>query len=441
MGKTALVLSGGGFKGAYEVGAIKALAEAGIVPDVVVGVSAGSLNGAYVANLVASGEFIPRRIDETMIHMWINRATLEDMFYTAEGEFAPGSLGASSTQQIFHRIGIDPFKKLSWIKIGLDSLLAARELIGGRFTSIFSHGFLKEVLETQLVPPERIVRPMTLSVAVSNLLGTTTLEEDSIEARHCHYETFHWDAVDDPEHWQQQFAWMRSIIMASCSVPLVYPPTKMHLQGQEKAGLYLDGGMTENAPIDQALHLDPEVDTVYVVLAASVVGEPSREPSTFLQMAGRVFSIIAGRYLIQNYHDVLRMNERILAMREVLERDSTGGFARSERNENLCRAAGFRSLEGFLSKRYVKLIPIVPANPLPGGIFSGIFYPELKLRYIEQGFEDGIAAIAASRLPLVELGELPVLGASAALKTTPLGLAPLGSAPLAPLIAEPGETH
>jgi predicted acylesterase/phospholipase RssA len=410
MGKTALVLSGGGFKGAYEAGAIKALAEAGIVPDVVVGISAGSLNGAYVCNMVASGEFTPQRIDEHLIHLWVNRATLEDMFYTAEGEFAPGSLGASSTQQIFHRIGIDPFKKLSWIKIGLDSLLAARELIGGRFTSIFSHGFLKDILESQLLPPERVVRPMTFSVAVTNLMGTTTLGDTSIEARHCHYETFRWDAGLEPEHWNQQFAWMRSTIMASCSVPLVYPPTKMHLNGQEKPGLFLDGGMTENAPIDQALHLDPEVDTVYLVLAATVVGEPSREPSTFIQVASRVFSIIAGRYLIQNYHDVLRMNERILAMREVLERDVDGQIMRSEFNEKLCRAAGFRDLDDFLSKRYIRLIPIVPSRPLAGGIFSAIYYPELKLKYIEQGYRDGVEAIAASQRPIVKMGELPRIG-------------------------------
>ncbi len=409
MGKTALVLSGGGFKGAYEAGAIKALAEAGIVPDVVVGISAGALNGAYVSNLVAAGEFTPQRIEETMIHLWVNRATLEDMFYTAEGEFAPGSMGASSTQQIFHRIGIDPFKKLSWIKIGFDSLLAAREFIGGRFTSIFSHGFLKDVMESQLTPPERVIRPMTFSVAVSNLLGTTTLEDSSIEARHCHYETFRWEPGQDPAQVKEQYAWMRSIIMASCSVPLVYPPTKMQLQGQDKPGLYLDGAMTESTPIDQALHLDPEIDTVYVVLAATMVGEPSREPDTFLKVATRVFSIIAGRYLIQNYHDVLHMNERILAMREILDRDPGGTIARSPRNETFCRAAGFRSLDDFLSKRYISLIPIVPKSPLRGGIFSGIFYPELKLMYIAQGYQDGVAAIAASRQPLVEMGQLPLL--------------------------------
>jgi NTE family protein len=47
--KTAFVLGGGGVLGAYEVGMLRALAEAGIRPDVVVGTSVGAINGAFVA--------------------------------------------------------------------------------------------------------------------------------------------------------------------------------------------------------------------------------------------------------------------------------------------------------------------------------------------------------------------------------------------------------
>ena len=52
--KTALVLSGGGFKGAFQIGALDYLREAGLVDpdlhfDVVAGISAGALNGAFVA--------------------------------------------------------------------------------------------------------------------------------------------------------------------------------------------------------------------------------------------------------------------------------------------------------------------------------------------------------------------------------------------------------
>jgi NTE family protein len=46
---TAFVLGGGGLHGASEVGMLRALSEAGIKPDLVVGTSVGALNGVFVA--------------------------------------------------------------------------------------------------------------------------------------------------------------------------------------------------------------------------------------------------------------------------------------------------------------------------------------------------------------------------------------------------------
>jgi NTE family protein len=46
---TAFVLGGGGLLGAHEVGMLRALAEARIRPDLVVGTSIGAVNGAFVA--------------------------------------------------------------------------------------------------------------------------------------------------------------------------------------------------------------------------------------------------------------------------------------------------------------------------------------------------------------------------------------------------------
>lgn len=47
--KTALVLSGGGSRGSYQIGVCKALKELGIKLDIVVGTSVGAVNGAMVA--------------------------------------------------------------------------------------------------------------------------------------------------------------------------------------------------------------------------------------------------------------------------------------------------------------------------------------------------------------------------------------------------------
>jgi len=48
--KRALVLSGGGGRGAYHVGVYKYLEEQGLVPDVIVGTSIGAVNGAMLAS-------------------------------------------------------------------------------------------------------------------------------------------------------------------------------------------------------------------------------------------------------------------------------------------------------------------------------------------------------------------------------------------------------
>ena len=46
--KTALVLGGGGSRGAYEIGVWKALEELGVPIDIVTGTSVGAINGALV---------------------------------------------------------------------------------------------------------------------------------------------------------------------------------------------------------------------------------------------------------------------------------------------------------------------------------------------------------------------------------------------------------
>src|SRR6187431_2182091 len=61
---TVLVLQGGGALGAYQAGAFEGLAEAGIVPDWVAGVSIGAINAALIA-----GNPPDRRV-ERLRHFW-----------------------------------------------------------------------------------------------------------------------------------------------------------------------------------------------------------------------------------------------------------------------------------------------------------------------------------------------------------------------------------
>lgn len=69
----AFVFSGGGNRGPLQVGAVRALLERDIRPDMVVGCSAGALNAAYL-----SREFSPEMVEE-LAQVW-RETTLDDIY-------------------------------------------------------------------------------------------------------------------------------------------------------------------------------------------------------------------------------------------------------------------------------------------------------------------------------------------------------------------------
>ena len=74
MADTAFVLGGGGLLGAVEVGMLRALLEAGVRPDLIVGTSVGALNGALVAT-----DPEPRVVDR-LIRLWESAASSGEVY-------------------------------------------------------------------------------------------------------------------------------------------------------------------------------------------------------------------------------------------------------------------------------------------------------------------------------------------------------------------------
>jgi len=90
--REAVVFSGGGSLGAAQVGALQALFEAGITPDVVVGCSVGALNAAFVAV-----DPTPARVNE-LEHLW-RGMTREAVF--PDGRFTVARRLASRTDHLY----------------------------------------------------------------------------------------------------------------------------------------------------------------------------------------------------------------------------------------------------------------------------------------------------------------------------------------------------
>lgn len=103
-----LVLAGGGAKGAYEMGAWKALEEIGIEIEAIAGTSIGAINGA----MIAQGNF------DTAMRLWSNAEVTKGIAISEELKETENLFSFSNFPQIFHEIikngGVDisPAKKL-----------------------------------------------------------------------------------------------------------------------------------------------------------------------------------------------------------------------------------------------------------------------------------------------------------------------------------------
>src|SRR5436305_13788763 len=97
--RDALVLSGGGAFGAVQVGAIRALYDAGIRPDLFVGCSVGALNAAFVAvdptlERIAELDALWRRLDRADVFTGTRRTVASHIVRRDDHIYEPDALRA-----------------------------------------------------------------------------------------------------------------------------------------------------------------------------------------------------------------------------------------------------------------------------------------------------------------------------------------------------------
>lgn len=102
--KRALVLSGGGGRGAYHVGVYKYLEEKGLVPDIVVGTSIGAVNGAMIASGMTAADL--EREWQAMTTDQVQRVRLNPFEYLERPSLLDNSpwLATLERQINFHKV-------------------------------------------------------------------------------------------------------------------------------------------------------------------------------------------------------------------------------------------------------------------------------------------------------------------------------------------------
>lgn len=190
---TAFVLSGGGARGAFQVGALRALLEAGERPDVVVGTSIGAWNGAWIAR------------DPSLEAM----SGLEDVWRSLDT--LQVLLGAEPNQRTRRRT-----------QAGMRLLMAARRVARGA-PSLYTDAGLRQLLDRHQGETTFADLRLPLRIIAADLTTGTRAVFDSGR--------------------------LSDAILASSAMPGVFPPICLNNH------VYVDGGALDNCSLETALAL------------------------------------------------------------------------------------------------------------------------------------------------------------------------------------------
>jgi NTE family protein len=225
--RVALVLQGGGALGAYQAGVYEALAEAGIQPDWIAGVSIGAINGAIIA-----GNPPKSRIDR-LREFW-TQATVGGV-WPGLGDPGVRLARGDAARNIFNQLSAG-FAFASGVK----GFFSARPVMpwlhpAGTIeaTSFYDTRDLKRTLE-RLVDFDRLNT------------GTTRFSAGAVNVRSGNFVYFDTTTrTIRPEH-----------VMASGALPPGLPA--IEIEGEH----YWDGGLVSNTPLQWVVESEPRHDTL-----------------------------------------------------------------------------------------------------------------------------------------------------------------------------------
>lgn len=291
-GKTALLLSGGGARAAYQVGVLQALQlirrDAGERRrsnpfQIITGTSAGALNGMALACQADHYELALR----TMVDVWRN--------FRAEQVYRADSLGVIQSGA----------KWLSLFSMGW-ALARWRRM---RPRSLLNNDPSRELL-AELFQFERL--PQVMAEGHLDAVAVTASSYTSGE-----HLTFY-DSAKPIEPWAR--SQRRSVrdpltlehLMASSAIPFLFPAVKLPVQGST---LYCgDGSMRQSAPVSPAIHLG--ADRI-LVIGAGRMAEPTDlhnevvEYPNLAQIAGHAMSSIFLDSLTMDLERMQRINQTL----------------------------------------------------------------------------------------------------------------------------------
>lgn len=343
--KVAVVLSGGGARGAYQIGALKALRQRGIVPDIYCGTSVGAFNAA----MLASG----KTLEEVEV-LW-RGLRRKDVFAEL---FAPRRFAT-----LDFRVPFDTFRRSGR---HLASFVADTARYGGAWwravdmdNQLFDMTPMKNLIRDNIDLNALHASPTQISITLTRLKPA---ERGSIQ-------------VVGKESLTHDH------ILASTALPLLFPPVAI---GHE---YYCDGGIVMNAPLRPAIHMG--AGDIYVI---DLTPPPCDYENGLLARAYQVLSAGFAATLERDMEVAADLNGQYLA-----------AFLTDRLVNGTLEIARVRAKDGKLQPpqihayHYLQIYRLTPACDL-GGVEQFLdFNPVVGGRMIDQAQKETEATLSGYR--------------------------------------------
>ncbi len=268
---TALVLSGGGAKGAFEAGVIAALDEADVRPDVVSGTSAGALNAAAVACGIPV---------ERLTGLW-------------------GSLESGDVYRVrrdVHRL-VRPLHFVShpWALLGWGRHSASEHLLDSiGWTWLFHTAPLRRRLvsifggEVLPIRDDRVLTVACVDAGSGELVRFTSRAPTGPRA-----EPGFREVTLTVDH-----------LLASAAIPGIFAPVEID------GGTWWDGGLVANTPLSAAMTYDPDAA---IVVATGAVDQSGHPPRSLGQAVSQIIDHIMRFGMVKDMDHAQTVNELVRA--------------------------------------------------------------------------------------------------------------------------------
>lgn len=327
--RRALVLSGGGGRGAYHVGVLRFLEEHEWYPDVIVGTSIGAVNGAAIAS------------GHNAYSLWAlwRRLTTDDVQRRAWHLFNPGEWD--------HLLDTSPLRK-----------------------TLVEEGWI-DLERVNTESPTKHLR-ITVVEAETGHLRVFGNSPDPYPGSHCQKVEINLDHI-----------------LASCSIPIVYPATR--IEDTE----FWDGGTVANTPLGPAV--DAGAEDIVVVLMTPWEDEKDRPRYTPVEGLKGLFGAAQAAFewaLLASFQADLKLFKRtneIVRLTIENRRLQKENAVLTARLHDQSPPADLPTTADLVHREISTPVIVSPLRPIP--VMDIIRYdPENHQRLYQMGYDDARAA-------------------------------------------------